>query len=237
MVQNDTTRNTDHSHEDFTNDLYDKTVQCPVCKRESKNRAVKKSSLRIASRDSDSMVYYNGVNPSFYEVMYCPECGYAALPAYFETVKPQHASLILQNIAMKWNKPSYPLQFDEEFAIKQLKLALHIAILREAKDSEKGLICLKLSWIYRLLKNTENERRFQEQAVVCLENAYMHENLPIAGMDEYSLQYLIGELYRRIGNEEKALQYYSSVLVAPAAPIKLKEKIRDQKELLASIQS
>lgn len=218
--------------EDFRKDLYDKTVQCPICGRESKNRAVKKSSVRVASRDSDSMVYYSGINPSFYEVVYCSECGYAALPPYFSSIKSQYIGPILQNITMKWKKPNYPELFDAEFAIKQLKLALHVAIIKEASDSEKGLICLKLSWLYRLKEDKENEKRFLEQTIPCFENAYKNEKFPIAGMDEYSVQYLIGELYRRIDNPEMSLQYYSKVLISPNAPTRLKEKIRDQRDLL-----
>ena len=220
------------SSDDYSKVLYDKTVHCPICGQQSTNKAVKSSAIRVSSRDTDSMIYYSGINPSFYEVVYCTFCGYAALPAYFEKVKPFHVSKILEQVTKVWVKPSYPDHFDAEFAIKQLKLALHISLLKDAKDSEKGLLCLKLSWLYRLIEDQDNERRFQEQTLLCFENAYMNEKFPVAGMDEFSFQYLIGELYRRTGNSDKALLYYSKVLTSNNAPARIKDKVRDQKDIL-----
>ena len=86
--------------------------------------------------------------------------------------------------------------------------------------------------MYRLLGDVENERRFQEQTILCFEKAYLSEKFPAAGMDEYTMQYLIGELNLRLGNMEKALTSFSAVLVAVNAPAKLKEKVRDQKTLI-----
>lgn len=212
--------------------LYEKTILCPVCGKESKNLTVKKSSFKVENRDSDTMIYYSGVNPSFYEVTYCAECGYAALPQYFPKIKDKAIGAIVQNISSKWSKPSYPDQFDSDYALKQLKLALHNAIVGDALDSEKGLICLKLSWIYRLKGDVDNEKRFQEQTIVCFENAYNKEQFPAASMDEYTMQYLIGELYRRVGNFDKALYFFSNVIISNGASPRLKEKTRDQKDLL-----
>lgn len=220
------------TREEILANLYEKTVNCPICGRESKNKAVKKSSFKVINRDSDSMIYYSGVNPSFYEVTFCPECGYAALPSYFPNVNQKHISAILQNISLKWQKPVYPEIYTEEFAIKQLKLALHNAVVMDSPDSIKGLLCLKVSWLYRLMNDAENEKRFQEQTILCFEKAYISEKFPAAGMDEYTMQYLIGDLYRRLGNNDKALQSFSAVLVASGAPSKLKEKVRDQRALI-----
>lgn len=221
--------------EDISQFLYDKTVVCPVCEKESKNKAAKKSSYRPIKRDSDSMIHYEGVNPTFYEVIYCPECGYAALPLYFPTISPKGKDAILEHISAKWVKPSYPEYNDVNFAIKQLKLALHNAIVKDSLDSEKGLICLKISWLYRLTGDKENERRFQEQTVTCFEKAYMSENFPAAGMDEHTMQYMIGELLRLLGYHDRALAYFSKALISLDAPAKLKEKIRDQKNLIEKI--
>lgn len=218
--------------EDITQFLYKKTIICPVCGKESKNLTVKKSSFKVESRDTDSMVHYSGVNPSFYEVTYCSECGYTALPQYFTKISQKSIDAILFNISSKWTKPVYPDHFDVDFAIKQMKLALHNALIKEGLDSEKGLICLKLSWLYRLNGDIQSEKRFQEQTIVCFEKAYQGEKFPAAGMDEYTMQYLIGELYRRLGNFDKALTFFSQVIISTGAPSRLKERVRDQKELL-----
>lgn len=220
--------------EDPSKYIYDKTITCPVCGRTSTNKAVKKSVYRVINRDSDSMIHYSGVNPSFYEVVYCSECGYTALPKFFDKINDKAKALILTNIALKWTKPTYPEHFDVYYAIKQMKLALHNALVREALSSEIGLICLKLSWLYRLVRDADNEKRFQEQTINCFEKAFMTEKNQCAEIDEFTMQYIIGELYRRLENNDKALLYFSKILISTRAPQKLKEKVRDQKDLISS---
>ena len=44
--------------------------------------------------------------------------------------------------------------------------------------------------------------------------------------------YLIGELYRRIGNPNEALLWFSNLITTPGAPERIKEKARDQKDLI-----
>jgi uncharacterized protein len=218
--------------EDHDKYIYDKTITCPVCGKTSKNKAVKKSVYKITHRDSDSMIHYSGVNPSFYEVIYCSECGYTALPQYFIKATEKTKRLVSTNITPKWTKPTYPEFFDVYYAIKQMKLALHNAFIKEALNSEIGLICLKLSWLYRLISDIDNEKRFQEQTINSFENAYMKEKSQYIGIDEFTMQYLIGELYRRLENNDKALLYFSNILISQRAPQKLKEKVRDQKDLI-----
>lgn len=220
------------NNEDVNKFFSNKTITCPVCNRQSKNKTVRKSSYKVIKRDTDSMLYYSGTNPSYYEVVYCPECGYAALPQFFESIGSKGKSLILENISSKWSRPNYPDQFDVHFAIQQHKLALHNATIKESTFGEKGVICLQLSWLYRSINDIDNEKRFQEQTIACFEQAYLSENFPIAGLDIYSIQFLIGELCRRLENDDKALKYFSQILISTQAPQKLKEKVRDQKNLI-----
>ena len=44
--------------------------------------------------------------------------------------------------------------------------------------------------------------------------------------------YLIGELYRRTGNNEEALLWFGNVIISRNAPFRIKEKARDMKELI-----
>lgn len=212
--------------------LYEKTILCPVCESKSKNLAVKKGSYRIINKESDLMIQYSGINPTYYEIKFCSECGYTALPSYFDNVKEKEKMLIKEKITKKWVKPHYPNFYDIDFAIKQLQLALLNSLAKQGQASEKGLICLKLSWLYRIKSDESNEKRFQLQASNCFEEAYMRETFPVAGLDEWTLLYLVGELYRRLGNFDKALSYFSQVLVSNQATSKLKDMVREQKNLI-----
>ncbi|WP_179631979.1 DUF2225 domain-containing protein [Clostridium peptidivorans] len=59
--------------------IYEKEVTCPVCNNVLKVKAVKSSSYRFASKDSDLFMRFGIINPYFYDVWICDNCGYASL--------------------------------------------------------------------------------------------------------------------------------------------------------------
>ncbi|MHC1683394.1 MAG: DUF2225 domain-containing protein [Clostridiaceae bacterium] len=212
--------------------VYDKKITCPVCKSVTQIKAPKKGSFRLLKKDSDLMQNYEGVNPLFYGIDFCNQCGYAALPTYFNSIRENQKKLIINQISAKWQKNVYEEIYTVDNAIAQHKLALLNAIVKNSLISEKSLICLRLSWLHRVKGDQENEKRFQEQAATGFEKAYQSEELPIGGLDEWNLLYIIGELYRRIGKPEKASSFFSAVLSSNEAPSKLKEMVRDVRELM-----
>lgn len=212
--------------------LYEKTFVCPVCEKEFKSKTLKNGKTRRMGSDTDLMPIYQGPNPLFYDVHICPNCGYSALNQYFDKIKQEQALLIKAVISPKFRPKAYPETYDENIAIERYKLALLNAVVKKAKTSEKAFICLKIAWMYRLLKNFEEEKKFLEQAYIGFKEAFEKEAFPICGMDNYTLSYLIGELARRLGNNEEALLWFSKVIVTPGVNPRLKEMARDQKDLI-----
>ena len=212
--------------------VYEKSIKCPVCEKETKIQAPKKGSYRPVKKDSDLMQNYEGINPLFYEIDFCNECGYAALPDYFNKIKQNEIDLVKSSISLKWEKNIYQDEYSVEDAIRQHKLALLNAMVKKSLLGEQALICLKLSWLFRISKEKANEIRFQEQAILGFETAYQSERLPIGGLDEWNLLYVMGELYRRIGDKDKSLALFSKVMVSSQASSKLKDLIRDVKYLM-----
>ena len=212
--------------------VYEKSIKCPVCEKETKIQAPKKGSYRPVKKDSDLMQNYEGINPLFYEIDFCNECGYAALPDYFNKIKQNEIDLVKSSISLKWEKNIYQDEYSVEDAIRQHKLALLNAMVKKSLLGEQALICLKLSWLYRINNEKAKEKRFQEQAILGFETAYQSERLPIGGLDEWNLLYIMGELYRRIGDKDKSLALFSKVMVSSQASSKLKDLIRDVKDLM-----
>lgn len=213
--------------------IFDRKVMCPVCSKSITVKAVKASKIRIISRDTDLMTYYQEPNPSFYDVWFCPLCGYAALSAKFNTLRDKQISLIKENISSKWQADKvYPSVYDAATAIEIHKLALLNTIIKLGKASEKAMLCLKLAWLYRLSKNETQEIKYLTEAKNGFLSAYEEEDFPIAGMDKPTLQYLLGELFRRIGDNKRAVQYFGKVLVDRDAKPKIKDMARDQKDLI-----
>ena len=229
--QSETVKPKEKREEDY---LFDRTVECPVCAAKVRVRAVKKSALRVVSRDTDSMVTYQGINPLFYDIFVCNACGYAATEKQFtQRMLKTHIDLIKQNISSRWRPKEYPPIYDADIAIERYKLALLNCIVRKAKNSEIALLCLKLGWICRVKGDQENEIKYLTQAQVGLKEALAKESPPIAGMDGDSVEYIIGELSRRIGNYKDAPFWFGRVLGNPQAKQSLKDKARDQKYLIA----
>ncbi|MGE4283819.1 MAG: DUF2225 domain-containing protein [Clostridia bacterium] len=215
-----------------TDFLFDRKFHCPVCNSHITARSVKASSIRILSRDSDFMIHYKNPNPMLYDICVCTECGYAASSSQFNNLSPTQIGLIREKICTKWNPKTYSPIYNLDIAIERYKLALLNSIVKNGKASEKAFLCLRLSWLNRLKNDTENEKKFSQQALENFLQAFEKESFPIAGLDEPSLIYLIGELYRRAEDDNNALLWFSRVLSNRTATNKIKDMARDQKYLM-----
>lgn len=211
--------------------LYDKKVKCPVCKQEFSARVVKTSAGRVKSRDSDTCINYEVINPMLYDVWVCPTCGYAALKGEFPKIRSFQINDVLMKISNQWLGKEYPDIYDENIAIERYKLALLNAVALKSKDSTKAILCLRIAWIYRSLKNEELEKEFLKKALEGFLLAYEKEDTPIYGLDTYSLIYMIGELYRRTGDYHNAILWLGKVITGPGAGPKIKDKARDMRDL------
>lgn len=214
------------------NHLFDKQIICPVCNSHFKAKTVKSKSPRVISKDSDFFIRYSVVNPYFYDVLICNSCGYAAMRSDFEKLKSHKKELVLSNVTPKWKPREYPHILDEKLAIERYKLALLNAMLIDLPNSTKGMISLKIAWLNRLLDNNIQETLFLKQALEGFNTAYMTEIFPIYGLQRDSLMYLLGELNRRLGNNQDALQWYSKTIVNTNSSYKIKEMARVGKDLI-----
>ncbi|OCA98515.1 DUF2225 domain-containing protein [Clostridium beijerinckii] len=214
------------------NHLFDKQIVCPVCNSHFKAKTVKSKSPRVISKDSDFFIRYSVVNPYFYDVLICNSCGYAAMRSDFEKLKSHKKELVLSNVTPKWKPREYPHILDEKLAIERYKLALLNAMLIDLPNSTKGMISLKIAWMNRLLDNNIQETLFLKQALEGFNTAYMTEIFPIYGLQRDSLMYLLGELNRRLGNNQDALQWYSKTIVNTNSSYKIKEMARVGKDLI-----
>lgn len=217
--------------------LYDRQVTCPVCENVFKARAVKTSSYRVIKQDSDLFINYASVNPYFYDVWICNSCGYSAMKNDFNKIRSFQVDSIKQKITSKWHGRNYPDVYDINIAIERYKLSLLNYFVMEAKASKKAMNCLKLAWMYRILEDNSNEITFLKQALEGFNDAYFNEDFPIYGMDKFTCMYLIGELNRRVGNTSEAMSWFSRVIVTQSVPQKLKDRARDQKDLITETEN
>ena len=220
------------NNSDVLDHLFDKQIVCPVCNSHFKNKTVKSKSPRVISKDSDFFIRYSVVNPYFYDVIICNSCGYAAMKSDFENIKLHKKELVLSNVTPKWKPREYADILDEKLAIERYKLALLNAVLIDLPDSTKAMISLKIAWMFRLLNNSDQEKVFLKQALDGFNNAYIYEVFPIYGLQRDSLMYLLGELNRKLGDYQNALQWFSKTIVSVNSSYKVKELARIGKDLI-----
>lgn len=194
--------------------LYKKKVSCPVCQKAFETMKVKSSKLRVESTDSDFFKKYKDIteHPIKYEVVMCPNCGYAALEKHFSSISKRGIAAIKENISHKWTKQDYTHKRDKTSALTVYKFALYSAELMKKSKVELGGICLRISWINRLYGDDAEEKKYLDMTLKLYERAYIEEDLFKEGTSELTVAYLIGDLNARLGNSREALKWMNQVL-------------------------
>ena len=213
--------------------LYHKTIKCPVCGKNFNITKVKSKGCRVSSRDTDFCVYYEDLNPIFYDVWVCEHCGYASQSEKFEDISSKDIKILNEKLAPRWTKRSYSGERSADIAIESFKLALLNLQVRNAKPSEFAKICIRLAWLYRIKKD-QKEHEFIKHALKYYSETYEKESFPVDKLDEFTCLYMIGELNRRAGNYEEAVKWLSRLISSPEArrnPV-LIETARDQFQLV-----
>lgn len=226
--------------------LFDKSCECPVCSKQFTYRAVRTGKARLVGQDPDLRPKYENFEPAKYDVIVCPNCGYAVLQKYLAPLPQAQVKLVMDNIygKVKGVPNSKIISFDE--AIQRYQLALASSIVKKAKDSEKAYVCLKLAWIIRAKKESldENMENYDEMmaqlradeneafnsAFEGFVSARQKENFPMAGMDETTLDYLLAVMASRFGKYDIAQKLISSILTSKTANNRIKDRARDLKE-------
>lgn len=238
--------------------LFMKTYTCPVCEKEFKESTVKTGSIRLTSVDTDLRPKYDQLDGVKYGVTMCNVCGYTALNQFFRKITSAQCKLIQDQISSSYkpveeNKESMKISYDD--AILRHKLALLNTVVKKGKNSERAYTCLKTAWVLRgkaeeieksMTKETdkdaaklmiaelkEEENKFIINAYEGFSKAYSTEDFPISGMDIDTLSYLLGDLARRVGEQDEASRWISQVIVSRSASKRLKDNARNIKELLA----
>lgn len=192
-------------------DLYDREYECPICDKKFTTKKVRRSAIRLESRESDFKPNYNGENPLHYMVCVCPNCGYSALESEFNSIDNSKIPNVRKNIGNNWIKRSFGEIRDVDVAIETYKLALVSGQVSELKYSLMGLISLRLAWLYRD-KGSVDENRYLSLAKVYYEKAYNEEYLDENPDNEIQILFSLGEINRRLACFDEAVKWFAKTL-------------------------
>ena len=231
--------------------LYEKKYVCPVCGEEISTLTVRAGKVHVKKVDTDLRPVYEQVDEIKYDIVACPECGYAALGRYFKTLTKRQIDDIRNKICMNY-KPQRDQKtiYTYEDAKERYQLALANAIVKNAKASEKAYLCLKTAWLIRgetermsadqvadfeakKKDNLEEEQELLKNALDGFVMARQTEEFPIAGMNTVTLDYLLAALYMETGQYDAASKMIGGILTSRSANSHIKDRAYDLKELLA----
>ena len=229
--------------------LFDKVCKCPVCDRDFKARTVKVGKAKLLGSDLDLRPRYEQIDMLKYDVIMCPNCGYAALSRFFKYATTTQAKNITEKISATFKPQTDDREiytYDE--ALERYKLTLANAIVKQTKASEKAYICLKTAWLlrgkaehldkdlpdYEVQKKQceDEENEFLRNALEGFLAARQTEPFPMCGMDEPTVDYVIAVTAMRFEQYDVSSRLVAGILQSSTANPRMKDKARDLKEML-----
>ena len=230
--------------------VFGKSQSCPVCFRDFKAPTVRTSKIRPAGSDPDMRPRFKNFDPLKYDIILCPNCGYAALGRYFSTITPPQAKLVKEGISRNFKpiEQKDTISYDEAFV--RYQLALGNAVVKKGRASEKAYLCLKMAWIMRgkreaieagteefegemsdAIKELEdNEMELLTNALDGFMNARQNETFPMCGMDEVTLDYIITITAKTLEKYDIVNQMLNVLLIRSGINQRMKDQLLDIKE-------
>jgi uncharacterized protein (DUF2225 family) len=190
--------------------LYQSKIVCICCENTFMTSRVRPSFKRAIKTDTDFCGYYKPeVNPDFYVVRVCPNCGFASTENGVSRLNAQQIKQYQEKIGRRWQKQEYGGERSPNKAMGSYKLALLSAQAIGEKDRVIAGILHHIAWLYRYEANQIDEKRFLRFALQAYIRVYEAEGVEL---NNAKLMYLIGELNRRIGELNDAVRWFSRVV-------------------------
>ena len=202
--------------------------------------------MKLLAQDDDLRpIYENHIDPLKYDAISCPHCGYTALTRYYRPVTTTQLRAIKQEYCANFKGiPEETPCMSYDGALLRHKLALVCAMKRNAKNSEKAYIFLKMAWLIRgkleeLPQDAAEREELKSEEQECIQKAYegfqdafSRESFPMCGMDEISVRYTMAVLAHEIGKPEEAVRMLASVLNSKVASRRIKDKALELKDII-----
>ena len=176
----------------------------------------------------------------------CPHCGFAALSRYVDQLTYPQARLIRETISKNFKSIEFKDVLSYDDALIRYQLALGNAMVKRARSSEKAYICMKMAWVVRgkiesfdfgpdennggIFEAEEKEKELIKNALDGFLSARQNETPPICGMDNITIDYLMGALAYECGEIETAARMVGLVLQNSGATKRMKDMARELKD-------
>jgi uncharacterized protein (DUF2225 family)/CRP-like cAMP-binding protein len=208
--------------------LQSKFYFCPVCQNSFKSLIVNTNQLLSVSSDDDSRLYYEGVEPLYYDVISCPKCWYTAVKDNFDkgmaTLPYFQKTMGAYYKSMQYNTDKSAFDIDDVF------LAYYFAMfcISECFNTGRSLlyakICLRLSWLYNICGDEEQEKTYVKKAREFFLAAF-GESAPDDSRQAMGLMIVMGVVCFKVGDKKNAKFFLTNVVLKSSVD-ELKEKAK-----------
>lgn len=199
----------------MANIFYEQEKKCPICDTKFKVTRVRSSACFVTERDTDFFIRYRDVNPVHYSVWVCPNCNYATSEKNFpEPLRPAEFDRLKKGLVLlKQEEPDFCGERSPKVALRAVELAIRTAQIRQAGFGFTGSLFLRAAWLAREMENTALEKEYLQNARDLYVKSFEKEGFGPTRLSDVRLMYLIGELNRRLGYHEEAIQWFSRVVM------------------------
>jgi len=198
--------------------IWMKEVRCPACDHQFKTPRVKSSALKVKSIDTDFHKTYEGIRPLLYAVTVCPECNFGARNDDFDKASLEYQKEIIKiALAIKSAKKAVKFsggpELSTEDSVKKHLLAITYEKHHKPENPNtiSGLL-MHIAWMYREDGNTEKEKEYLNRALEYYIKTFEKGTFIPEKIGEPGIMYLIGEIYRLLGNNTEAVQWFSRIV-------------------------
>ncbi|HXC26218.1 MAG TPA: DUF2225 domain-containing protein [Gemmatimonadaceae bacterium] len=177
---------------------------CPSCGHEFRSQVVI-STDPLAAKSTDFHERAAGTPSLPYQVHMCDQCGYAGTERDF--TEPTDVSPVVREHI--WTELS-PQVRSFLFGSEKYEAAAKVAIWQGADPRRVAELLLRAAWCCVEEEDLEAERYFRRKAAWAFEQALDTADL-VPDDERAVLAYLIGELWRRIGDVQQASLWFERV--------------------------
>lgn len=206
------------------------TANCPVSGTRFQFVRVRTRVVRPKERESDFHVRYDDVNPTWYGIVVCPVCAYAAYQDDFATLDEAARARLWDDREPRSAFVTHPLTGSRtlEDAVTAIDLAIRCYEARGASDSRRAVLQHRRGWLERESGNASAERTWITRARDSYERAFK-EDKRLSEEAAARIAYLVGDLSDRLGDRQTAAQWLETATrVAPAGSAGIARTARDR---------
>lgn len=195
-------------------DFFPKEIECPVCGGKFETLKVRQAAVQMEKQDSDFCVHYRTINPLFYQIWACQTCSFAGEENDYELsphIKEDKLKAHVGTMFKKWGQPDLCDERDLDSAMTSYRLAIDWGLFLHRSNFKIGSYYLRMAWMNRD-EDVSTEKEMLEKGVSYYRKGYETELEMPRNLGEIGVAYLIGELYRRLGEYQEAGQWFGRVL-------------------------